>query len=352
MLKYTIIALSVAVLAGCSTGRSYDSIADSVNYSYDHDLKQSVVKGPVETPVYKSSGEFDKFDMDLTIQNTDTFVNLDLAYSDKEPRMFAYILDTSGKRYNFTRHEKRIVDCGASGSMSSGVCSYTDKISFQLPDEKRYQYVLVGRTGSNASFNVNKEYLAVMSDVTYRLKTPRADSDELRIKKDTLLTAGPTPVVKPSVQPPVAPAPVATAQPAYTPVVSTVPTSKPIVTTTNSTKAAPAGTSYLKKFETEETCVCSSSPQSTSKITVKKVEYKKVTEKAPVVKKAVPVVKKPVDSKHVLTPMNKTPFCSTVEFKTCATVSNCREAYDQLACGNKKLDPTGKGMPCPNVCKM
>lgn len=43
-----------------------------------------------------------------------------------------------------------------------------------------------------------------------------------------------------------------------------------------------------------------------------------------------------------MTPIGDKAFCAGIEFKTCATVSNCREAYDQLACGNKKLDPKKK----------
>lgn len=347
-------ALSIAVLVGCSTGRSYDSIADSVSYTYDHDLKQSVVKGPTEEPVYKSSAKIKKFDMDLNIKNSDTFANLDLAYSDTEPRLFSHIIDTTGQSYNFYSHEKRIVDCGVSGSSKEGICDYTDKISFQLPESSRNQYILVGRDGRNVSFNINKEYLAVMSDVTYRLKTPRADVDELRLKKDTLLTAGPTPVAKPSVQQPVKTAPVVVPAPIYTPVVSTVPVSKPIVATTTSIKQAPAGTSYIKKFEEDTTCKCSSSPQSTSTITTTKaVVYKAPVETPKVVPakvKSLPAAKK-VDN-AVLSPMNKTPFCATIQYKTCATVSSCREAYDQLACGNKKLDASGKGMPCPNICNV
>ena len=364
MLKRTVIALSIALVAGCSTNdRSYDSIADSVNYTYDQDLKQSVVKGPIQESKYRSNVDFDKFQYDLNIKNSETYLTLDMAYRDDGSRQFRHVTDTTGRVYNFERHDKRIVDCGVSGSSKEGKCDLVESFSFKLPDNGQSQFVIVGREGRNASFNVNKEYLAVMSNVTYRLKTPRADADELRIKKDTLLTAKPVVVAKESVTPPapkpapvVVPAPIVTAEPAYEPIVQTVPATKPIVASVNSTKQAPAGTSYVDQID-ETVCKCSSSPQSSSTITVQKtVKVPAATAQA---KKTTVVKQQPVKKaytkpapKAVLTPIGDRAFCAGVEFKTCATVSNCREAYDQLACGNKKLDPKKKGMPCPNVCSL
>jgi len=365
MLKRTVIALSIALVAGCSTSdKSYDSIADNVNYTYDQDLKQSVVKGPLQKTKYRSNYDFDKFQYDLNIKNTETFLTLDIAYRDDGSRQFRHVTDTTGRVYNFERHEKRIVDCGVSGSSKEGKCDFVESFSFKLPDNGQSQFVIVGRDGRNASFNVNKEYLAVMSNVTYRLKTPRADADELRIKKDTLLTAKPVAVVPASVTPPapkpapvVAPAPIVTPEPVYQPIVQTVPVTKPIVSSVNSTQQAPAGTSYVDQID-ETICKCSSSPQSSSTITVQKTvkvpEAAAKPKKTTIVKQAKPAKKAVVKPapKAVLTPIGDKAFCAGVTFKTCATVSNCREAYDQLACGNKKLDPQKKGMPCPNVCKL
>lgn len=353
MLKRTIIALSIALVAGCSTERGYDSIADSVNYTYDQDLKQSVVKGPLETPKYRSNYDFSKFQYDLNIKNSDTYITVDLAYTDDGSRQFRHVSDTTGRVYNFERHDKRIDKCGVSGSSKEGKCDFVESFSFKLPDNGQSQFVIVGRDSRNASFNVNKEYLAVMSNVTYRLKTPRADADELRIKKDTLLTAKPVAVVKESVTPP---APVIVPAPIYQPVVQTAPVSKPIVATVNSTSQAPAGTSYVNQID-ETICKCSSSPQSTSTITMQKTvkvpEATAVPKKTTVIKQkpAKKAYTKPAEKNPVLAPVGDKAFCAGVTFKTCATVSNCREAYDQLACGNKKLDPQKKGMPCPSICQ-
>lgn len=359
MLKQTVIALSIALVAGCSTSdRSYESIADSVNYTYDQDLKQSVVKGPVQEGKYRSNASFDKFQYDLNIKQSDTYLTLDMAYTDTGFRQFRQVTDTTGRVYNFERHDKSIVECGISGTSSEGKCDFTESMSFKLPDNGQSQFVVVGRDGRNVSFNVNKEYIAVMSNVTYRLKTPRADADELRIKKDTLLTAKPVVVKKESVTPPapvIVPAPIITAEPAYQPIVQTVPVTKPIVATVNSTTQAPAGTSYVNQID-ETICKCSSSPQSTSTITLQKEVKVPAATATP---KKTTVIKQPAKKaytkpakKAVLTPIGNKAFCSGVTYKTCATVANCREAYDQLACGNKKLDPTNKGMPCPSVCNL
>lgn len=381
MLKRTVIALSIALVAGCSTNdRSYDSIADSVRYTYDQDLKQSVVKGPIQESKYRSNVSFDKFQYDLNIKNSETYLTLDMAYRDDGSRQFIHVTDTTGRVYNFVRHEKRIVDCGVSGSSKAGKCDFVESFSFKIPDNGQSQFVIVGREGRNASFNVNKEYLAAMSNVVYRLKTPRADADELRIKKDTLLTAKPVIVAQESVTPPtppapkeepkptpvvvpapvviapapvVVPAPIVTAEPVYVPIVKTVPVTKPIVTSVNSNKSTPAVTSYVDRID-ETVCKCSSSPQSSSTITIQKVVKVPATVKNTTVVKQQPVKKaytKPAP-KVVLTPIGDRAFCAGVTFKTCETVSNCREAYDQLACGNKKLDPKKKGMPCPNVCSL
>lgn len=350
MFKHMLLAISIAAVVGCSTtNQSYDTLYDKVAYKYDNTLNKALVSGPIETPVYTAKQKFDKFTYDMGIENSDTYVNLDLKYRDSEPRSFYQVIDTTGRVYPFTRHEKVIVDCGVSGSSTAGVCVYTDSITFKMPDDRQSQFILVGRPGHNASFKVNKEYIAVMSDITYRLKTPRADSDELRVKKNTLLTASPKPLEQKSVTPP---QPVVKAEPTYQPVVSTVPVQKPITTAPVAPKPAPQPNngSYIDKYKVVETCQCSSSPQSSSTITsIKTVQQvKPVVAPAPVKK---PVVTQPA-KKTVLTPVNKDPFCSNMVFKTCGTVSNCREAYDQLACGNKKLDPSNKGMPCPNVCKL
>lgn len=239
-------------------------------------MKQSVVKGPIQETKYRSNYDFDKFQYDLNIKNSETYLTLDLAYRDDGSRQFRHVTDTTGRVYNFERHDKRIVDCGVSGSSKEGKCDFVESFSFKLPDNGQSQFVIVGRDGRNTSFNVNKEYLAVMANVTYRLKTPRADADELRIKKDTLLTAKPVAVAQESVTPPapkpapvVVPAPIVTAEPAYQPIVQTVPTTKPIVATVNSTQQAPKGTSYVNQID-ETVCKCSSSPQSSSTITVQK----------------------------------------------------------------------------------
>ncbi len=346
MFKYAAMALSVALMVGCTTNHSYDTLYDKVAYTYDHDLKRSLVKGPAETPIYNSKYEFSKFRYNMSIDNGDTQVNIYLKYRDSQPRSFSHAIDTTGRVYNFVKHDKYIIDCGANGSVNSGTCIYRDSISFKMPDDRQSQFILVGSDGRNASFKINREYIAVMSDVTYRLKTPRADSDELRVKKDALVMAAPKPLPTKSVTPP-APKP----EPVYQPVVNAVPAQQPIAPVTTPVQQG----SYIDKYKTVETCQCSSSPQSTSTITsVKTTTVKKqVPSKQPVVQQP---AKKVVTAKPVkaptLTPVNKDPFCSNVVFKTCATVSNCREAYDQLACGNKKLDPSKKGMPCPNVCKL
>lgn len=343
MFKYAVLALSISVLVGCSsTGKSYDSIYDDVAYTYDHTLNRSVVKGPDEILKYNAKQEFELFKYNMVIEEGNTFVNLFLKYSDNIPRSFTHVIDTTGRVYPFEKHEKVIIDCGVSGSVSSGVCDYSDVITFKVPDDRQSQFILVGRQGYNAAFKVNKEYVAVMSDVSYRLKTPRSDADELRVKKNTLLTAAPKPLEQKSVA---QPQPIAQPAQTYQPVVKTVPVQKPLNTTPVNNG------SYVDQYKTVETCKCSSSPQSSSTITSVKTTTVKKPAPVAVVKPIVkPAVLTPV--KQTLTPVAKDPFCSGMVFKNCSTINSCREAYDQLACGNKKLDPANKGMPCPNVCKL
>lgn len=122
------------------------------------------------------------------------------------------------------------------------------------------------------------------------------------------MTAKPVVVAKESVTPPapkpapvVVPAPIVTAEPAYEPIVQTVPATKPIVASVNSTKQAPAGTSYVNQID-ETVCKCSSSPQSSSTITVQKtVKVPAATAQA---KKTTVVKQQPV-KKFILSQLQK-----------------------------------------------
>lgn len=46
-----------------------------------------------------------------------------------------------------------------------------------------------------------------------------------------------------------------------------------------------------------------------------------------------------------------TSICSSMVKKTCAQMSSCVEAQQQLACGNNKIDGNKDGVPCEKICK-
>lgn len=320
MLKKSILIMTMAISAGCSSVSTYDKIAENVNYTYDHQLRQSVIKGPVDT-IETHGAEVRDFKYDLIVKDIETYTNVSFSYKDTSPRNYTHVVDSTGERYNFARHNKKIVDCGVSGSFDQGKCLFSESFSFKMPRQNRYHFAVIGNTGKNISFEINKNYLLVINDFVYKLKTPRADYNEEKIKKEALLTAKPMPVEKPDVK---VPAPIVgnslEKDIKNAPVVSSVVVNKPLIV---SSKPA-----TIKKFENTSQCNCSNDKEKVVKV------YKPV-------------------NKPVLTPMDTKAFCSGVVFKnSCAQVSSCREAYDQLACGNKKLDPTNKGMPCPNVCKL
>lgn len=322
MLKKSALVLSLAIIAGCSSVSTYDRIANNVEYTYDHTIKQSVIKGPVDN-TKPQGAEVDDFAYNLIVKETNTFANVSFNYKDKSTRLYTHVVDSMGVRYDFVRNDYKIVDCGIQGTMSAGVCSFEESFTFQMPRDNRYQFALIGREGKNVYFRIKQDYVAVMDDVIYRLKTPRADYDETIIKKEALLAAKPVPVVKPSVQ---VPQPIVgnalESDKASAPIVSTAIVNKPLIVSNQP---------VIKKFENSNQCNCENDKKAVTTIT-----------------------KKPTVSKHpVLTPTTHGTYCAGMQFKnSCEQITSCREAYDQYACGNKKLDPTRKGMPCPNVCKL
>lgn len=324
MFRKSLIALCLGLtLAGCSSVRSYDSIADNVEYTYDQDLKQSVTRGPIESGNYTSNAKVDSFAYNISVLNTDLVANIDLKYTDSDPRQFTHIVDSTGRGYKFITHTSNIDDCGIAGTFKSGRCDFSDQLSFNLPRENRYQYTLVSRTGKNINFAIQKNYIAVMSDVVYRMKTPRADYAEETIRKDTLVAAKPVPVAKPVVQMP----PKVQVQPVIQPpVVTAIAPVEPIKVF----KPRPAPAIAKKPAPVAVGCV----PGYEAKPLVKKVQAKKPVKKA------------------VLTPVKKSASCTTMKAKSCSQIKTCREAYDQLACGNKKVDPDNNGIPCQAICRL
>lgn len=322
MLKKSALVLSLAIIAGCSSVSSYDRIANNVEYTYDHTIKQSVIKGPVDDTQPQGS-DIDDFSYNLIIKETNTFANVSFNYTDKSTRLYTHVVDSMGVRYNFVRNDHKIIDCGINGTINAGTCSFEESFTFQMPRDNRYQFALIGREGKNVYFRIKQDYVAVMDDVIYRLKTPRADYDETTIKKEALLAAKPVPVAKTSVK---APQPIVgnalESDRASAPIISTVTVNKPLIVSNQP---------VIKKFENSSQCNCENSN-----------------------KVLTPIINKPVVSKNpVLTPTTHGTYCAGIQFKnSCEQITSCREAYDQYACGNKKLDPSRKGMPCPNVCKL
>lgn len=315
MLKKSALVISLAIIAGCSSVSSYDKIAANTEYTYDHSLKQSVIKGPVDVSEPQGA-RVENFKYDLIIKDSTVFANISFNYKDKSPRVYTHVVDSMGVSYQLLNQKDKVLDCGINGTINYGTCNFEQAFTFQMPRDNRYQFSLIGKSSnSSVYFKINKDYVAVMDDFMYRLKTPRADYDEATIKKETLLAAKPAPVQKPSVA---IPQPIVgnalEKEKDNAPKVSTVAINKPLIVN---------NPPIVKQFENNKQCNCSTG-------------------------NALTVSKQPV-----LAPMSKTPFCSTMKFKnSCAEITSCREAYDQYSCGNKKLDPTRKGMPCPNVCKL
>lgn len=315
MLKKSALVISLAIIAGCSSVSSYEKIASNTEYTYDHSLKQSVIKGPIDESKPQGA-RVEDFKYDLIIKDSTVFANVSFNYKDKSPRVYTHVVDSMGVSYQLLNQKDKVLDCGINGTINYGTCNFEQSFTFQMPRDNRYQFSLIGKSSnSSVYFKINKDYIAVMDDFMYRLKTPRADYDEATIKKETLLAAKPAPVQKPSVA---IPQPIVgnalEKEKDNAPKVSTVAINKPLIVN---------NPPIVKQFENNKQCNCSTG-------------------------NALTVSKQPV-----LTPMSKTPFCSTMKFKnSCAEITSCREAYDQYSCGNKKLDPTRKGMPCPNVCKL
>jgi hypothetical protein len=320
MLKKSALVLSLAIISGCSAVSSYDRIANNVEYTYDHTIKQSVIKGPIDD-TEPQGADIEDFSYNLMIKENNTFANISFNYEDKSTRQYTHVVDSMGVRYNFVRNDYKVVDCGIVGTMSAGVCSFEESFTFQLPRDNRYQFALIGKEGKNVYFKVKQDYVAVMDDVIYKLKTPRSDYDEVNIKKEALLAAKPVPVVKSSVQIP---------QPVVGNAIATEKMAAPVVLTPIVNKPLIVGNqTVIKKFENSNQCNCQNNNNNVvaTKITVSKTP--------------------------VLTPALKSSFCEGIKFKnSCEQITSCREAYDQYSCGNKKLDPTKKGMPCPTVCKL
>ncbi len=315
MLKKSALVISLAIIAGCSSVSSYEKIASNTEYTYDHSLKQSVIKGPVDESEPQGA-KVEDFKYDLVIKDSTVFANVSFNYKDNSSRVYTHVVDSMGVSYQLLNQKDKVLDCGINGTISYGTCNFEQSFTFQMPRDNRYQFSLIGKSSnSSVYFKINKDYIAVMDDFMYRLKTPRADYDEATIKKETLLAAKPAPIQKASVAIPQPIVGNALSQEINTqPKVSTVALNKPLVVNNQP---------IVKQFENNKQCNCSTG-------------------------NALTVSKKPV-----LEPMNKTPFCSAMKFKnSCAEITSCREAYDQYSCGNKKLDPTRKGMPCPNVCKL
>ena len=317
MLKKSALVISLAIIAGCSSVSSYDKIASNTEYTYDHSLKQSVIKGPVDVSEAQGA-RVENFKYDLIIKDSTVFANISFNYKDKSPRVYTHVVDSMGVSYQLLNQKDKVLDCGINGTINYGTCNFEQAFTFQMPRDNRYQFSLIGKSSnSSVYFKINKDYVAVMDDFMYRLKTPRADYDEATIKKETLLAAKPAPVQKPSVAIPQPIVENALEKEKYNaPKVSTVAINKPLIVN---------NPPIVKQIENNKQCNCSTG-------------------------NALTVSKQPV-----LAPMSKTPFCSTMKLKfknSCAEITSCREAYDQYSCGNKKLDPTRKGMPCPNVCKL
>lgn len=327
MLKKSILIMTIGLAAGCSSVSSYDKIADNVSYTYDHKLKQSVIKGPSDTNKTQGAKVKD-FNYDLTIKDLDTHVNVSFNYKDSSPRNYNHVVDSGGQKYNFSRHENKILDCGVQGTFNEGKCIFTESFTFKMPRENRSQFAVIGTTGKNVYFEINKNYMSVMNDFVYKLKTPRSDYDESKIKKESLLTAKPVPVEKPNA---IMPKPVKKVVVAEKIIEKEVKKEvKPVVIVEKAKPVEP--TVIISKQVTPKTLILNEKPALLKKVVKKE-------SKSPVVKKT-----------PVLTPID---ICSCIKFKnSCAEVTSCREAYDQLACGNKKLAPKKDGMPCPNVCKI
>lgn len=329
MLKKSILMMFIGVIAGCSSVSNYNQIADSVNYSYDHNIKQSLIKGPSDTSEPYGAKVKD-FHYDLVIKDFDTHVNVSFSYKDSSPRNYTHVVNSAGEIIEFSRHESKILTCGVVGTFNQGKCKFTEDFTFKMPRESHSNWAVVGKADKNIYFEISKTYVSVMNDFVYKLKTPRSDVDEVRIKKEILISSKPVAIKKPD---------------AKIPAHLIKNSSKPVVNKV----ITPTGTPVISKAATVSVPVVHK-PLITKNIPV----VNKNTNNCATNSKATNNVYKPVIKKNpVLTPIDIKSFCSCVKFKnSCAEVTSCREAYDQLACGNKKLDPTNKGMPCPNVCKM
>lgn len=335
MFNKSLIALCIIGLSGCSAVSTYDSIADNVSYTYDQDLKQSVVKGPIDSVPYNSKANVESLSYQLSVLHTDLIAEIKVSYSGDEIRGFNKLADSTGRQYNVFNYDKTITNCGIIGSFRTGICDFTESFAFKLPREDRYHYVALARNGDHVAFEMKRNYIAVMNDVVYKLKTPRADYDEQRIKKDALVAAKPVEVKKPSLQsvPPLKPAPIQPPKPlkpAPAPIVKAVPVQQPLFTS-----PIPEAKNCTTKLV--ETCT----PVKKEKKVAKPVVAKKV-EVTKTVKSNTPVI---------LTPTKEGNLCSGLKFKSCAAISSCREAYDQLACGNRKVDPDKNGIPCQAICR-
>lgn len=331
MLKKSALVLSLAIVAGCSSVSSYDKIANNVQYTYDHSIKQSVIKGPVDT-TQPQGGQVKEFSYDLIVKDTNTYANVSFLYNDENSRLYTHVVDSMGVRYNFERSDKKIIECGIVGTLNAGNCLIKESFTFQMPRDNRYQFALIGIENTNVYFKINKDYVAVMDDFIYRLKTPRADYDEVTLKKETLLSAKPVPVETPVIvrQPVKVPQPIV-GNALKEDNINAVKVSRTIIDRPLIVSNKP----LVQKFENTKHCGCD------DKVSAKPVTVSKIN-------KVITVSKTPV-----LTPTTNKTYCTGIKFaNSCEQITSCREAYDQYACGNKKLDPSRKGMPCPTICKL
>ena len=68
----------------------------------------------------------------------------------------------------------------------------------------------------------------------------------------------------------------------------------------------------------------------------------------PVVEKPKPVVEKPKPAVEKPKPVVKN-NCSGLP-RTCGKMNNCKQAYQALQCGNRRLDRDNDGIPCESIC--
>lgn len=164
MLKKSALVIFLAIIAGCSSVSSYDKIASNTEYTYDHSLKQSVIKGPVD--VSEPQGAIvENFKYDLIIKDSTVFANVSFNYKDKNTRVYTHVVDSMGVSYQLLNQKDKVLDCGINGTINYGTCNFEQAFTFQMPRDNRYQFSLIGKSSnSSVYFKINKDYVAVMDD--------------------------------------------------------------------------------------------------------------------------------------------------------------------------------------------